>query len=269
MSTHKKLGYFDEKFDIKKPGETKFRYIIFSSPRTGSNYICSRLCNLKHAYGIPMEYFHPDALEAFGKRFISTQSPSRKPFQWKLPDYMQHIERARTTADGWFGIKVLPRQLLPAVGNNFNGVVKFLTRFDRIVFMTRRDKLAQAVSGAIAFKTDAWFNFSDEPKLGEADIPSLFPLIAKLIFKFIEEENMILSAARHLTGKPCIHTIYEDTQSDLDSTYQAITEFLGIKNAATLPEEVIVQNTRKPSGVFAGRVRKEFLDFICGNPVRT
>jgi len=269
MTTYKKMGYFDAKFDAKEPCSTSFRYIIFSSQRTGSNYLCSRLGNLKDVYGIPMEYLHLNAIEAFHKRLVHGLPPSGKLKQTNLLDYMQLVERVRTTPDCCFGIKVQPLQLLSITGNTRSSVVNFLNRFDRLIFMTRRDKLAQAVSGAIAHYTNTWLNFNEEPALDIADIPSLFPGIAKRLSRSIQEEGLILSVARKLADKPSVHIYYEDIQRDPDAVFHAITAFLGARDMVSPSGDALLRTTKKSTGLLAEKVRNAFMEYIRGKGVAT
>jgi LPS sulfotransferase NodH len=264
MSTHQELGYFEAKFDTKKPCPTSFRYIIFSSQRTGSNYLCSRLSNLKDVYGIPMEYLHPAALETFRKRLAPGLPPSGKSEQSDLLDHIQLVERARTTPDGCFGIKVQPKQLLHITGSTLSRIVNFLNRFDKLIFMTRRDKLDQAVSGAIAKQTNTWFNFNEEPDLDMADISSLFPIIAKRLLRDILAENLILLVEHQLADKPSMHIYYEDIQHDPDAVFRTIIAFLGTPDMASLSEDVLIQPTKKPTGLLAEKVRNAFMEYISG-----
>ena len=62
MTTHNWLDYFGARFDCGESVEPRYRYAIFSSQRTGSNYLCARLLNVKDCLGIPMEYLHADAV---------------------------------------------------------------------------------------------------------------------------------------------------------------------------------------------------------------
>lgn len=245
-----------EKYDIQPFKAPKYRYLILSSQRTGSNYLCRRLCNLENRFGLPSEYLHPIAVRSFSERLVAKSSRS-------LDAYMFALERVRTTSDGWFGVKVQPQQLLSLVRGEADEVNTFVERFDRLVLMTRRDKLGQAVSGAIAQVTGKWFGDGKEPDFDDHRIAALFPIISRNLFSYIEEERFILNIGRSII-KPLIRIEYEDIQEDGQSVFLDMVDFLSGGKQMAINESETVNIPEKSSGVIAGKVRSHFLEFISG-----
>lgn len=251
---------YQESYDLLPFKDPARRYLILSSQRTGSNYLCRRLCNVQGRFGLPSEYLHPKAIKMLSPRLVAGAVRDGK---LPLGTYMQAVERARTTADGWFGIKVQPGQLLGAVGRQDADVQRFVANFDRIVLMTRRDKLGQAVSGAIAQVTGKWFNDGAEPALDDARIASLFPAVAHNLARYIDEERMILTIGR-VIAKPLLRIEYEEIEDDDQSAFMNLVEFLSGGEAVELDEGATAPIPEKPPGTFAKVVREGFLRFIDG-----
>ncbi len=254
MATHNSLGYFDPAFDSGAFVEPKFRYAIFSSQRTGSNYLCARLSNAKDRYGIPMEYLHPDAIRLMGARLFPGVAGAIS-----LECYLDAVAKVRATADGWFGTKIQPDQLLPLVGGNLNSAIGFLGSFDRLILLTRRDKLGQAISGAIAYATGVWFNFGAEPMLDGVDLARFFPLISRLRVQYESEEKLIGAICGRLTSRPLLHICYEDILASSEDAFQRVVTFLDPESVAVVEEEISRPPTRKPPGALAEQIRAAYL----------
>jgi LPS sulfotransferase NodH len=254
---------YQAKYDILPFKVPARRYLILSSQRTGSNYLCRRLCNVKGRFGVPSEYLHPKAI-----RMLSPRLVAGAPQEGTIPlgKYLRGVECARTTADGWFGIKVQPAQLLAVVGRKEAGVQRFVARFDRLVLMTRRDKLGQAVSGAIAQMTGKWFNDGEEPALDDARIASLFPVIAHNLARYIDEERMILNIGR-VIAKPLLRIEYEEIEDDDQGAFMNLVDFLSGGEVSALDEGATAPIPEKPPGAFAKVVRERFIRFIDGSSV--
>ena len=257
MATHNWPSYFSAQFDSKEFSEPKYRYAIFSSQRTGSNYLCARLSNVKNRLGIPMEYLHPDAIHLMGARLFSGRAGTVT-----LDRYLHVVAQARTTRDGWFGVKIQPNQLLPLVDGDFNSAARFLGSFDRLIFITRRDKLRQAISGVIAYATGTWFNFGDEPNLESIDVSKLFPHIDRLHSQYVEEERVIGGIISQLSGRLLLHIAYEEILQNPQKAFERCAAFLGLDRVAQAEEEITAIPTQKPPGALAERIRAAYLSHL-------
>lgn len=268
MATHKTLGYYGPGYDSPQPFAVASRYVIFSSPRTGSNYICARLSNFRDALGIPMEYIHADALAEIGARALGgSGGPTTEPLtQVDIGAYLRALERHRTTADGWFGLKLQPGQLFGMTGGNVDQAAAFLRKFDKIVVMLRKDKLAQAISGAIAHDTGRWFNFGEEVVVGRQRASDLFPLIAKLLGRNLTEDALVNAVVARLADRPTLVVHYESLLEDREAVTRQVVAFLNPGLASLPPEDAKVPVTERPSGQAAAQLRAEFLAHITNSP---
>lgn len=252
---------YQASFDLLPATATTKRYLILSSQRTGSNYLCRRLCGVTGRFGMPSEYLHPKAIKMMAPRLVSGMSAGDNI---PLAQYIQAIERLRTSADGRFGIKIQPAQLLAAVGQQEQVLLSFVSTFDRIVLMTRRDKLGQAISGAIAQVTGKWFNDGAEPALDDARISTLYPAIAHNLTRYIDEERLILNIGKAV-AKPLLRIAYEEIEQDADAALMNLVEFLAAGESLALDEDASMAIPEKPPGDFAQTVRARYLSFISGS----
>ncbi len=252
-------AFYAPRFDVRGAPQTSMRYIFFSSQRTGSTYLCRRLCNISNRLGLPSEYLNPNAIEDIAPRLVA---PAAGPTRIKFEDYLRGVERIRTTADGTFGVKVQPKQLVSRVAGGSDGVIRFLQGYDRIVVLTRRDKLGQAVSGAIAEATGDWVSGNKPPDLSDDDLAKLCPDVAFKLNRYVQEELRMLAAASR-TGRPVLHIEYEEILADPQTTFGGLLRFLGEpRGVAGVEEDNLVKVPKKTPGELAQRLGKRFLDFI-------
>lgn len=237
-----------------------FRYAVFSSQRTGSNYLCRRLCNLTGRLGLPAEYLNPRAIKMMSARLLPEAAIGS---QVPLGRYLAALMQARTTEDGAFGIKVQPAQLMALVGRQPKAMLDFFQGFDRIVLLTRQDKLGQAVSNAIAAQTGQWFGDGQEPSLDAAQRAALFPAVASHLARYIEEERLILDLGRAVQ-KPVLRIDYASIEHNGPAAFAELTDFLLPDGGSTLTEIEELPVPRKSSGGVAALLRAEFLRFVGG-----
>lgn len=246
-------------YDQLPPKSPKQRYLILSSPRTGSNYICRRLCNIKDHFGMPSEYLNQVNIRALAPRLCEIKEGE----QLALGLYLESLESVRTTTDGFFGLKVQPKQLLAVLGKKKGAIQNFINRFDRVIFMTRSDKLGQAISGAIAQVTGKWFNDKSEPDFDEANLNAMMPLIARNLSHYIDEENFILTAAKN-SSRAVMRVNFEEIEHNADEVFNSVVRFLG-RNLADLHEDhSLTVMPERPEGIVAAKLREKFLIYISG-----
>ena len=70
----------------------------------------------------------------------------------------------------------------------------FAASYQRIVVLSRRDKLGQAISGTLAQLTGTWFNDGTPPAVDRSRWPQLFPAIAANLARYIEEGRRLAVA---------------------------------------------------------------------------
>lgn len=192
--------------------------IVASTPRSGSNLVCSKVCSTG-VLGNPGEYFR----------------------HWDTPEV--------TTAD---------RCLLAASeGKSENGVVAFKLfpeHFDKLqkdvrltewfpdpiwVQLERRDLLGQAISLAKAMQDRAWT--SGEPAVKDAEYTArgIEAALAQII-----AGNGRWSAYFARNGIEPLHVFYEDIRDDFDSACQRMGALLGLETPVPATKQVDMRQQR-------------------------
>jgi LPS sulfotransferase NodH len=246
--------------DLLPPKAPKLRYLVLSPQRTGSNYLCRRLCNVRGRFGLPSEYLNPQSTRMIVPRILPGLPFDKMP---PLGRYMDAIERIRTTEDGMFGIKVQPEQLRGYTGRDPKPALDFISRFNQLVLITRRDKLGQAISGAIAQVTQKWFNDGSTPELNARQRQSIMPLIAKNLARYMDEEQFIQAMGRQ-SGRPLLRVVYEDIEADGEAVFREVADFLSGGSAGELTEDGGLPTPEKTGGELAAELRAMFLDRVQG-----
>jgi LPS sulfotransferase NodH len=151
-----------------------------ATPRSGSYLLCEALINT-HLAGRPTEYFGPWQTKVQMKT-------------WGVPHYaacLTRILEEGTTSNGVFGAKIIWQfaesfldHLQDLPGYEKVPMPQLLaTIFPRLsyIWITRRDKVRQAVSYWKAIQTDAWIGLEEGQHLARiADQQNIFPTKASL-----------------------------------------------------------------------------------------
>ncbi len=199
--------------------------MICATPRSGSTLLCEALRNTSLA-GNPDEYLGPMHVERWDK-------------EWKTKSKIEYLEKVIKQGkgeNGVFGIKVMRGYWQNAI--EFLQSVSTLTDCSesdllnqyfpnlRYIWITRRDKVRQAVSWLKFLQGNAWYWEDEEPQE-----------IKNLEFKPGVMKEFIVQTASHETAwleffrKNEIHpyiVVYEDFVAAYEKTAKEIIEFLKI-----------------------------------------
>ena len=199
-------------FEFGDAGKPQVSYLICSVPRTGSTLLCDLLFGTGVA-GAPTELFHPDYMRRLRRRWGAETTE----------DYVQQLLARKTGPNGVFGAKAHwgqyqqlfeqtdPRAVLPHL---------------RLIFMTRRDRLRQAVSWVRALQTMRWHSIHPEQK----ERPPEFDLehITRKLARIGREEDEWRTVFERYGIEP-LDIVYEDLVSDPARILRETLEFLGIE----------------------------------------
>ena len=226
------------------------RYAILSSPRSGSTLLGRALYETRLA-GDPQEYFNPPLLvlerERTGDASLS------------LNAFLRAMQQRRTSPNGVFGMKMHYSQLLGvfrARAPNAN-VVAYLKKFDRLIWMRRRDRIRQAISQAVGLRTNVW---SSEDSRFERD-----PQVRVHPYECIRALNAVChedAGWEQLVRKAKLDVLevwYEDLVGDYERQLRAVLRHIGIeRDITTIP----TQPLERQSGPLNERVRIEVLAYL-------
>jgi trehalose 2-sulfotransferase len=206
----------DARLDFTHRTPMRKCYIVASSPRSGSTYLC-RLLGQSGLLGTPSEVLNPGFdLRAFKNRFKAS-SPA---------DYIAELIGRRTAKSGVFGLK--------AHFENFEGFLKeYPALLDVLspvtyIYINRRDRVAQAVSMARALQTNQWSSQGQEGKKPELRYNR--ELIANAMKEVELQDAGWLNwfKAKNITP---FRLTYEDLIADPAGTVQRVVEHLRVQNA--------------------------------------
>ena len=198
------------------------KYLIMSSPRTGSTMLGAALNATGHA-GTALEYFHEKMLAEKGH-----------PEQTKdgMLAYYAAVVEATASANGVFGMKLHFNQFHNIFGEQRFGMrsgASFVKSFDRHVLIYRRDKIMQAISEMLAMEAHLW-NSADRTASGTLGRPFSekdVPLIARIMNRQVAEEYAWRQLMRDLSITP--HEVaYEDLVATPDAALGSLAAYLGI-----------------------------------------
>lgn len=202
----------DERLDFNHGVPLAKSYIVASSYRSGSNYLCHELWRTG-VLGSPVEFLNPtDALPVLTNRFKTT-SPA---------DYIRKLIAHRTSRNGVFGLKT-----------HFHHFEAFLAQYPALlellapvtfIHLDRRDKVAQAVSMAKALQTDFWTSRIESERVApQYD----YELIAKCLDDVVlQEQSWPRWFQKH--GITPFKVQYEELTADTPGVVRRIVDLLGV-----------------------------------------
>src|SRR5579872_3233712 len=216
-------------------------YIICSTQRSGSTLLCDGLISTGVA-GRPAEYFNVGPGDTDHQQPPWKDDLRTKPLAEYLPVALRH----GTTENGVFGLKLhwiqlqmLERNLVAMQGGNASLAERLARAFPqpRYIWMTRRDKVRQAVSLFKAKQSHSWHSIVP----GRSSAPPVysFHLIEAAQRQIIQEEAAWAGFFDEAGIVP--HTVvYEDLVMAYEETIHGVLEYLEIP----LPEGVVIPAPR-------------------------
>lgn len=144
---------YEGKFDFPpRIGAPEVAYLLASVPRAGSTYL-SHVLWRTGCLGAPLEYLNFDAGGPYG---FAANSAALQQELWRS------VLRRRSSSNGVFSLKAFPQQLEALQQTNpalLSGVLATMLPRDRarfVVYLRRRDRVAQTVSLARASLSGVW-----------------------------------------------------------------------------------------------------------------
>jgi LPS sulfotransferase NodH len=245
--------YMSADRDTSSKARPTLRYMICSSPRSGSTLLADYLTRTELA-GCPLEYLNDVYIRHYGE----TAGTAHVDFK----SYIADLESRRSSSNLVFGMKAHFSQLSVAFKNaNTEIVDRFINGFDHFLLIERRDKIAQAVSWYRALSTGIWSSKHAEMS-GESEVlPKCDPLtITRTLLRIMEEESNWRKALadRGRTG----HTVYyEDLAQAPGRELEEVFRALGIQERPP----VWPNPSLSPQGDGYNQLCKtQYLNFITG-----
>lgn len=223
------LIWYHPSLDFQRCVPLRKSYIIASSYRCGSTFLCSELWKTG-VLGAPAEYLNTDQASAV---IATAHEPGRMMgrLQVSTPEhYFKKLLACRTSRNGIFGMKVHFQHFEPALAW-YPSMLQVLSPVTYI-YINRRDKIAQAVSMAKAMQTHAWLSFDQ-----------ITGRTLRYDKDFVEQCNQELEQQRlgwwrwfEANNVTPFVVTYEDLLADTGAVVRGIVELLSAENDE--PEEV-------------------------------
>lgn len=208
-------------------------YLICTTPRSGSNLLCSLLIGTKEA-GEPREYLCPHQIAEHGPKTssgLSTIEGHHSRFQ----RYYDGV-RAAYTSGGRFGTKAHLHQLLWAVERGFDLPANMPQRF---IHLNRADVLGQAISFVRASQTGAWLAAKPEQREPSFDAEAITKAI-----RFMRQQDEKWEQLFERAGIEPYRMAYETLVADMEGELAGLFRFLGIERDAQGIARLVESSTR-------------------------
>ena len=238
-------------------GDTVSRYLICSSPRTGSTLLGQMFYDSRVA-GDPLEYLNSAYMAAAYQRFGNFRS---------VDDYLAALEKYRTSDNGVFGMKIHWSHF-EKIFKDESSKLSFLNRWDKIFFIRRRNKILQAVSLFRASRSNVWSSLDQDFQSG-GSLPSgdsFQPVLLSKFLQYVIWQDQSWEARLHQLARPFEVIYYEDMVKNwTDVSKQAlqfVSEFdgqvpsMGLEKQRSEHDELAMEFTNYLMGVHDGLICK-------------
>jgi trehalose 2-sulfotransferase len=210
-------------------------YLLCSTPRTGSTWLCG-LLESSGVAGHPASYFRKADEHRFADQW-GLSGARDKPLWYG--EFVTAAVAAGTTDNGVFAARVM-WGTLDEILDRLGTVYSTLERHDldllerafgglRFVYLRRHDTVAQAVSWFRAEQTDVWHRTEDLDPPGPEHQPRYdFEALDQLV-RTIHTNNAAWEHWFTTVGIPPHRVLYEDVESDPTGVTRGILGFLGLE----------------------------------------
>ena len=224
-------------------------YWLCTTPRSGSSVLGDALAHTEVA-GRPTEYFNRRFWPDLFKRFGVTAAT----------DYLERVVAETATPNGVFGTKVmLDEDMAPTFDalrerlgkpdlSDAEAVARTFPNLD-FVYLTRRDKVAQAVSYCRAQQSGVWRRYHGGEPEPEGDAAFDYGAVHAQVQALTLREARWQMFFSDLAARP--HTVvYEDLVLEPEKTVREMLAFLGLEpppgwSLPRLPMERLADDTSK------------------------
>lgn len=207
-------------------GLPPLRYVLASTPRSGSNMLARALWHTGVA-GFAEDYFaDAHVLDYFERWGFAADDPDGLP-----ADYVRRLMRFRTSPNGVFGVRVHAGHLA-----SLEADLHELMRSPRYVWIQRRDRLRQAVSYTMAEQTGVWILDGTYLPAGRpASRPRYDRDEIRRHLAMLDRDDRIWSDYFARRGIQPHVVVYEELLADYEETVRTCLAFLGVDPPARIP----------------------------------
>jgi trehalose 2-sulfotransferase len=261
-SESSKILRWDPQFDLPETKPT-FRYAIFAQQRTGSYWLCDVLTNGLN-FGVPTEYLHALNIRQIGSR-LAERALIKDKTNFTVDEYLNAIEKIRTSPRSKrFGIKIQPIELVAIFKNDISKMCQLISRYDAVIYLYRKNKLAQAISTTLAMATHKWISDGNDYDISNIELNNLIPLLSLNLHRHTNEDHL-MKTIRSKTNNCVLVTSYEEMFANRDEFLRKVFCVLGAEAESLNARAEVVPVAKKATGKAAGILQEIFLAYISGN----
>jgi LPS sulfotransferase NodH len=224
-------------------------FIICTTARSGSNLVCDYLFNTGRL-GRPTEVFNPQIVVkgAYNRRYTV-------PEPVVLADYVAWLKENFATRNGVLGLKMLWEDMEFLGGSP---AVSELLDQAHLIRLTRRRKLAQAVSYYLAQETGQWVA-SDPAHRQPEDVAFDFGVISRHLDRLCLQDAR-WDAELDTRGLEALHWHFEDFVRDPAQHVRSLADRLGVDIADDPIRTSLTKQSTARSQAFIDAFRREARD---------
>ena len=193
----------------RRNDEPTLQYMLATSPRSGSTYVSLLLWESGNL-GAPLEYLNfnhmGDLIDRLGGGDVCA--------------YWRELRHVRTSPNGVFGFKMFLGHY--ALISESQPDLLPLVRADCVVFLSRRDKVAQAISNFRAAEGGSWFGDSKPRREVEYDFAKISSYLRYVHWQEEAWEEIFMKQ-----GTQPLRIFYEDVVSDPANACVEVKYFVG------------------------------------------
>ena len=236
------LDLYESHFDFAFwAGAPKIQYMIATMPRSGSTHFCIE-CWKSGSLGAPLEYPNLPMVKSLMKRFKCTED---------IDEYWNKVKSVRTSPNGVFGYKMFMANYL-VFGRTHPTLLQQISP-DRVIYLTRKDLLGQAISYSKAIKSNAWFSGVSNSQTVEYDTAHIDQCKGMLISQQNFWEDLF-----KLTNAQVLRINYEELLEFPAETVATVAEFVGTK--ISFDSQLQIPNTKVQRDQVTSDWRKRYLN---------
>ncbi|THD78868.1 MAG: hypothetical protein E7812_10885 [Phenylobacterium sp.] len=232
--------------------EPKKRYLIATSARSGSTFLCARIADYGEL-GFPMEFLNESYISEFDRLFPHPN----------LEDYERYVTGSFVSRQGIFGIKTDWWRFQEA--RKLGLFETLLDPIDLVVHLRRDDFVAQAVSLALAVESNIWH----ERDVNTQAFDPWHEQVAYDAAKVKVHARNILNQEYHWrrfiaqAGAPAIDLTYEHVAQDVDAAIRNLANAFDMRlGARPTPSDTVQQSKSDIGQQWCERFREECADFV-------
>lgn len=228
-------------------------YLVATAGRSGSTFLCARIAEYGEL-GFPREFLNESFLAEFDRIFPNPN----------LADYQTYVLSEFASDNGVFGVKSDWWRFQEARRLGLLGEV--LQELELVVFLRRRDLVAQAVSAVLAAGSGVWHAH----EVLQQDLDPWHQAVAYDRAAIERQARAILDEEFHWTrfiersGVPALRLDYEDVAANVDLGVRQIAERLGLDlgSPPTLTAGAVKKQRSRTASEWRERFATESVGFL-------